>query len=370
MRPDLAHPRRGRRRHGRHARRLRQGLQRARQRRRQRARHRAGRVGAQHLGGGRRQGRARARCARRTRASICRRTRSRSASSAPARSAACCSTSSPRESERLRASSSSTCACAASCARSRCCWPSSGVDLERWREQLDSGAAAARPGALRRARARRPPAAHGDHRLHAPTTRSRSTIADWLARGIHVVTPNKKANSGDAGLLRLAAGGAPRRRRALSVRGHGRRRPAGHPDAARPARDRRRDHEHRGHLLGHAGVSVQRLRRQRAVLRHRARSQAARLHRARSARRPLGHGCRAQADHPRARDGPAARDDRRRGREPGARGPRDGHAATTSWPACRVRRRDAEALRRRGGARARCCATWAASLPTARRPSA
>ena len=41
-------------------------------------------------------------------------------------------------------------------------------------------------------------------------------------------------------------------------------RAAGHPDAARPARDGRRDPPHRRHLLRHAGLSVQRLGRQRS----------------------------------------------------------------------------------------------------------
>ena len=56
-----------------------QGVQRARHGRRQRARDRAGRLRAQHLGGDRRHATPRARCARCTPASTCRRTRSRSA---------------------------------------------------------------------------------------------------------------------------------------------------------------------------------------------------------------------------------------------------------------------------------------------------
>ena len=62
---------------------------------------------------------------------------------------------------------------------------------------------------------------------------------DWLTRGIHVVTPNKKANSGTLPVLPRPAGGGARGGHALSVRGHGGRRPAGHSDAARPARNRR-----------------------------------------------------------------------------------------------------------------------------------
>ena len=77
-------------------------LRHARQRRHQRARDRAGRVGAQHLGGHRREGQRRVRCAPCTAASICRRRRYRSACSAPAWSAARCSTSSRARGRRLR----------------------------------------------------------------------------------------------------------------------------------------------------------------------------------------------------------------------------------------------------------------------------
>jgi len=102
------------------------------------------------------------------------------------------------------------------------------------------------------------------------------------------------------------------------LRGDRRRGPAGDPDAARPARDRRRDPAHRGHLLGHARLPVQHLGRPRVVFVGGEAGEDARLHRARSARRPVGHGRRPQADHPGARDGPQARARRRAGREPRA----------------------------------------------------
>ena len=62
---------------------------------------------------------------------------------------------------------------------------------------------------------------------------------DWLAAGIHIVTPNKKANSGTLAYYESLKARAPRERRPLPVRDHGRRGPAGDPDAARSARDRR-----------------------------------------------------------------------------------------------------------------------------------
>ena len=63
--------------------------------------------------------------------------------------------------------------------------------------------------------------------------------ATWLKRGIHVITPNKKANSGTLPYYRDTAGGGEGVGHALFVRGHGGRRVAHHPDAARFARHRR-----------------------------------------------------------------------------------------------------------------------------------
>ena len=90
---------------------------------------------------------------------------------------------------------------------------------------------------------------HADHLPHAviiDCTASDDggarTTPRWLGDGIHVVTPNKQRQQRAArAAIARSARGAPRRRRALPLRGHGRRRPADHPDAARPARDRRRD---------------------------------------------------------------------------------------------------------------------------------
>ena len=154
---------------------------------------------------------------------------------------------------------------------------------------------------------------HADHLPHAVIIdcSASETVAAlyprWLAEGIHVVTPNKRANSGRSTCSRSVQRGAPGRRVALPLRGHGRRRAADHADAARPARDRRRDPQGRGHLLRHAGLSLQRVGRQRAVLVDRQDGQGEGLHRAGPARRPLGHRRGAQAGDSGARDGHAAR---------------------------------------------------------------
>ena len=90
------------------------------------------------------------------------------------------------------------------------------------------------------------------------------------------------------------------------------------------------------------------------------------LHRAGSARRPVGHRLRAQGHHPRPRDGPEARDERRAGGEPDSGRAREGHHRRFPERPAEVRRRNEEAIRRRRPRAARCCATWAGSRPTAR----
>ena len=61
----------------------------------------------------------------------------------------------------------------------------------------------------------------------------------WLASGIHIVTPNKKANSADLEFYARLHEARRAGQRALSVRSDRRRGPADHPDAARSARYRR-----------------------------------------------------------------------------------------------------------------------------------
>ena len=186
------------------------------------------------------------------------------------------------------------------------------VNEARWQEDLAAG----------------PPAdvtsfeehVHADHIPHAviiDCSASEDVAAlypRWLAAGIHVVTPNKRANSGPLEPARQRARGTARQRRALPVRGHRRRGPADHADASRFARDGRRHPAGGGHLFGHAGVPVQRVGRHASVLGDRAGRQSQGLHRAGPPRRPVGH-----------RRGPQARDPgARAGHEAGAvrRGPR------------------------------------------------
>jgi hypothetical protein len=144
------------------------------------------------------------------------------------------------------------------------------VDLDGWR---DSAGGTARPTDLEAFTAH----VQAEHLPHAViidcsgSAEIAARYADWLARGIHVITPSKLAASGPLAEWRRAAGCAARGGRPLSGRDHGRRRPADHPDAQGPAPDRRRDHRHRGHPVGHARLPVQRLRRHPAVFLDRAR---------------------------------------------------------------------------------------------------
>ena len=114
--------------------------------------------------------------------------------------------------------------------------------------------------------------------------------------------PEQAGRRRPAGTLRSDPRGAGEQRRALPLRSHGGRRPAGDLHPARPARHRRRTAGHRGHLLGHAGLAVQHVRRQQAVLDAGARGACAGLHRTRPARRPVRHRRGAQAGDPGARD--------------------------------------------------------------------
>ena len=107
-----------------------------------------------------------------------------------------------------RANSSWTCACAASCPRKRMLLSDRGVDLARWKPEYEAATAAADLARFVEHVQRRLPAAHGDHRLHGGRGGGRCTTATGWRPGIHVVTPNKKANSAEHGLLRVAARGA------------------------------------------------------------------------------------------------------------------------------------------------------------------
>ena len=131
--------------------------------------------------------------------------------------------------------------------------------------------------------------------------------ADWLRRGIHVITPNKRAHSGPMpyyeDLKRLSRTSRTHFLYEATVG-------AGLPviqTLERSRRDGRRDPQHQRHFLRHARLPVQPVRREPAVLGDRPRGEGARIHRARSARRPVGHGRSAQSRDPRARGGSAPR---------------------------------------------------------------
>jgi aspartokinase/homoserine dehydrogenase 1 len=93
-----------------------------------------------------------------------------------------------------------------------------------------------------------------------------SRYTDWLSRGIHVITPaQQKGVQRPVRKLQGAAGGSDRGQRALFLRNHGRRRAAHHHDALRSHTHRRRCAFGAGHILGHARLSLQRVRRLEAV---------------------------------------------------------------------------------------------------------
>src|SRR5690606_17108009 len=144
-----------------------------------------------------------------------------------------------------------------------------------------------------------------------------------------------------AALCRHRRGSA--QRRALHVRGHGGRRPAGDQYAAQPARHRRRDRGHRRHALGHAGVAVQQLRRQPPVLGAGAPGARDGLYRTRSARRPVGPGRGPQAGDPGTRSRARTVAGRRGRGKPGARAPAGRAARRVPRPARGAGRADAGA---------------------------
>ncbi len=116
--------------------------------------------------------------------------------------------------------------------------PRGGADRPRaLARRLRSRRRSARLRALRRSRARRAVPARGDHRLQC-----QRGGGEPLRQVAVVGHPRRHAQQEgqQRGLWRLPAraGRAPRGRHPLPLRGHGGRRPAGDPDAARPARDR------------------------------------------------------------------------------------------------------------------------------------
>ena len=175
-----------------------QGVQRARLRGRQRPRHRAGRLGAQHLGRHRRPQQA-TRALRAVHSSFYLSPHTISIGVIGPGSVGSVLLDQLAVAGRTaaRATSTSTCGCAASSARSTCCSCRAAIDLARLARRVRRGR---RPADFERFADHvhvGSPAAHGDHRLQRRARRWRSTTREWLAAGIHVVTPNKKANSAE-----------------------------------------------------------------------------------------------------------------------------------------------------------------------------
>ncbi len=237
---DLRDPRRRRRRHGRASRCLRPGVQRARARRPSTSMpSRRVRPSATSRWSST-QGQRRARCAPCIRASTCRRTPSRSASSARARWGVCCSSRSPPKAARLRDEFKLDLRLRGIMASKKMLLAEQGIRLDGWktvaRVEQDAGRHRDFVEHL-----------HVDHLPHTviiDCTADESVAkhyADWLEAGIHVVTPNKKANSGPLAYYESLKEARRARRFPLSLRGHRGRGPARHPDTARPARDRRQD---------------------------------------------------------------------------------------------------------------------------------
>ena len=168
-------------------------------------------------------------------------------------------------------------------------------------------------------------------------------------RGIHVITPNKQAEQrGPRATTATLARGAPRRRLALPLRGDGRRRAADHPDLARSARDRRRDRRIEGIFSGTLAYLFNVWDGSAAVLGARARRKGQRLHRARSARRSVGHWTWRASWSSSAREmGMPLELDDVAARKPGARVAGELLAPKSSWSDCPSSTPDVEAARGR-----------------------
>ena len=165
---------------------------------------------------------------------------------------------------------------------------------------------------------------HAEHLPHAVIIDCSSSAdvaaryPDWLASGIHIVTPNKKANSADlefyARLHEARRAGNAHYLYEATVG-------AGLP-VIQTLRDLRDTGDEIRRIEGMLSGTLPYLFNVwdgsepfSSVVRA---AKAQGLHRAGSARRPVGHRLRPQADHPRARDGTAAGAGRRAARKPGA----------------------------------------------------
>ncbi len=128
-----------------------------------------------------------------------------------------------------------------------------------WQAERSPSGEPARPRALRRARRRRSPAARGDRRLHGQRRgrRELSGVAGRRHPRRHAEQARQQRRA-DAATTRSARARRQSGAHYLYEATVGAGLPID-PDAARPARDRRRHPPHRGHPLGHAVVSLQRL---------------------------------------------------------------------------------------------------------------
>ena len=296
----LQHPVGGRRRHGGHARRRGEGVLGARQRRRQRPRDRAGLVRAQHLDGDRRApGEQGARLGPFRLLSVAahgvdRPDRSR------ARWAARCSSRSASQIARLARDFRLDLRLRGDhVVEDGCCSPTQPIPLDGWQEALQRR----RPpdlGAIRGARERRSPAARGDHRLLGERRGGRALSAMARRRAF---TSSRRTSRRTAARSSLYAKLAETRGAAagshyLYEATVG----AGLP-IIQTLRDLRETGDEirriEGILSGTLAYLFNVWDGSAAVFGDRARRQGQRLHRARSARRPVGHGRGAQADHPR-----------------------------------------------------------------------
>jgi aspartokinase/homoserine dehydrogenase 1 len=86
---------------------------------------------------------------------------------------------------------------------------------------------------------------HADHMRHAVIIDCAASdeigrrYGEWLERGIHVITPNKRANTASLGYYRALREANRAQGAHLPVRDDRRRRAADHPDVARPRAHRR-----------------------------------------------------------------------------------------------------------------------------------
>ena len=255
---------------------------------------------------------------------------------------------------------------------SACCSPTPACRCDDWRDAVRASAARRRPRALRRARARRLSAAHGASSTARRAPRSPRTIADWLARRHPHRDAEQEGQQRPLAYYRRLhearrAGGAHYLYEATVG--------AGLP-VVQTLRDLRETGDEISSIEGIFSGTLAYLFNvydgRRRFSEHRARRAAARLHRARSARRPLRHGRRAQAHHPRPRDGPDARARRTCRWRAWCRPASQRARSRSSWRSCRsYDARDARSASTAArGARQGAALRRAAHRRRARRPSA